>query len=398
MNDLSQLWSLDPGVRYLNHGSFGACPRAVLEAQAELRGRLEAEPARFFQREAPQLAERARAALAELVCARPQDLVFVSNATEGVNAVLRSLPLASADALLTTNQAYNACANSLRFVAERVGARVDVASLPFPLERAEQVERAVLDAVRDDTRLVLLDWITSPTGLILPVQRLVSALRERGVAVLLDGAHAPGMLPMDLTALDADYVTGNCHKWCCTPKGAAFLWVRPELQHEVRPVVISHGANAPESERSRFQMEFGWTGTDDPTAMLVLPEALQVMAGLFEGGWQALQAHNHELVLWVRDRLCEVLDVPPPAPDDMLGSLAAVPLPDAPSARRRQALETDPLQDRLFFEHHTEVPVSSWPAPPQRLLRVSAQAYNRRQDYEPLLTALPELLAEERAG
>jgi isopenicillin-N epimerase len=391
-------WTLDPEVRFLNHGSFGACPRAVLEAQAELRARLEAEPVRFFLREAPELAEQARGTLAGLVGAQPADLAFVSNATEAVNAILRSLELSADDALLVCDQSYNACANAARFVADQAGARVDVAALPFPLASADEAFDAIMDAVRDDTKLALLDWISSPTGLVLPIHRLVAALRERGVLTLVDAAHAVGQVPMDITALDADFVTSNCHKWMCTPKGSAFLWVRGEHQHWVRPVVISHGANAPPSERSRFQVEFGWTGTADPTAMLTLPLAFETLSSLRPGGLDAHMAANRELALWARDLLCDTLGVPAPQPDDMVASLAAVPLPDAPSVESRDALATSPLQDRLLFDHGVEVPIVTWPAPPRRLVRVSAQAYNDRDDYQALAAALPALLAEEATG
>lgn len=391
-------FALDPEVRFLNHGSFGACPREVLDAQARLREQLEAEPVRFFVREAPALLDRARAAMAGLLHADPADLVFVPNATAGVNSVLRSYPLRPGDALLTTDHAYNACANALRFVAERAGARVDVAPVPFPLADEDAIVDAVLAGVRDDTRLVLLDWITSPTALVMPMARLVSELHARGIEVLVDGAHAPGQIEVDLTALDADYVTGNFHKWLCAPKSAAFLWVRSELQSRVRPLAISHGANAPLTSRSRFQVEFDWTGTDDPTAVLVLPEALAAMEALHPGGLAGLRAANHDLACWARDRLCEVLHVPAPAPNALLGAMAAVPLPDGARTARRGSHDTDPLQDRLLFDHRTEVPIVSWPSPPRRLIRVSAQAYNRRADYEPLFAALPGLLADEAAG
>lgn len=396
--ELSRHFTLDPAVHFLNHGSFGACPRAVLETQSRLRAQLEAEPVRFMVRQLPELMDAARRALAAFVGSAPEDLVFVPNATAGVNSVLRSLPLKRGDGLLCTDHVYTACGNALRFVAERAGAQVQVAPLPFPLSSPDQVVAAVLAGVRPNTRLALIDWITSPTGLVLPMQALVRELHAVGVAVLVDAAHVPGMLPMDLTALGAEYVTGNAHKWICAPKGAAFLHVRRDLQPSVRPLAISHGANAALGSRSRFQVEFDWTGTDDPTAVLSIPAALQAMGGMLPGGWPALREHNRSLVLSVRDRLCALLGVAPPAPDSMIGSLAAVPLPDGLMGPARNALSTDPLQDRLLFEHNTEVPVVSWPAPPKRLVRVAAQVYNQPSDYDALIEALPALLADERAA
>jgi len=242
--ELAALWPLDRDVVFLNHGSFGACPSAVLRQQAALRDELEAEPVRFLSREIDDRLAAARKALAAFVGADPDDLAFVVNATSGVNAVLRSRVFAANDELLVTDHAYNACRNTLNFVAERSGARVVVVTIPFPVGSPGEVVDAVLARVTPRTRLALLDHVTSPTGLILPVERLSAALRGRGVDVLIDGAHAPGMLPVNLSALGATYYSGNCHKWLCAPKGSAFLWTRRDRQLDVRPLTISHGANA----------------------------------------------------------------------------------------------------------------------------------------------------------
>lgn len=386
-------WSLDPAVTFLNHGSFGACPQAVLDEQARLRARLEAQPVRFMARDLGGLLDAARAEVAAFVGADPADLVFVSNATEGVNAVLRSLTLAPGDELLTTSHGYNAVKNALAFVAERSGARVVVAEFPFPLDSADAVVEAVLSRVGDRTRLAVLDHVTSPTGLVLPIERLVAALRERGVETLVDGAHAPGMLPLDLNALGAACFTGNGHKWLCGPKGAALLHVRRDRQEGVRPLVISHGATAPDPSRSRFLQEFDWTGTRDVTAALCLPTAIRTLGGALPGGWPALFARNRALALEGRALLCEALGIGSPAPDAMIGSLGAVPI----GAARRPAsspLERDTLQAALDERHRIEVPVFPSPVGPGRILRISAQLYNERSDYERLAEVLPGLLAE----
>lgn len=380
-------WTLRPDVVFLNHGSFGACPRAVLDYQQELRARMEREPVRFFARELEGMLDGAREMLASFLGAEAEDLAFVNNATSGVNAVLRHLPLEAGDELLVCDQEYNACRNALDFVAARAGARVVVVSPPFPLSAPEQFTAAFLEAVGPRTRLALFDHVTSQTGIVAPAAELTAALRERGVRVLIDGAHAPGMLPLDLAAIGADYYTGNLHKWVCAPKGAAFLWVRRELQPEVRPAVISHGANADDSERSRFQLEFGWTGTDDPTAWLCAPEALRVMGGLLPGGWRELRERNRALAVRARAILAEALAVELPAPESMIGSLVALPLPDG-GEPPRSYLYTDPLQTELYQRDRIEVPVIPWPATPKRLVRVSAQLYNREQDYHALAAAL----------
>jgi isopenicillin-N epimerase len=380
-------WDLDPEIAFLNHGSFGACPRAVLQHQRELQLQLEREPVLFLHRELEARLDASRAALAAFVGCDPDDLAFIANATAGVNTVLRSLSFAPGDELLVTDHEYNASRNALDFVARRAGARVVAAALPFPLQDPRQVTDAVLAKVTARTRLLLIDHVTSPTGIVLPVGDIVAALRERGVETLIDGAHAPGMLPLALAELGAGYYTGNCHKWLCTPKGSALLYVRRDLQAGVRPLSISHGANSPRTDRSRFRLEFDFTGTDDPTPFLCVPTALRFLGSLLPGGIGALQRHNRDLALAARRLLCDAVGTPPPAPESMIGSLASVVLPptDEPAVPPHGL---DPLQARLFAEHRIEVPVMRWPQPPLRLLRVSPQAYNSIGQYEALASAV----------
>ncbi|MCB9752040.1 MAG: aminotransferase class V-fold PLP-dependent enzyme [Myxococcales bacterium] len=391
-------WTLDPSIRFLNHGSFGACPRAVLSAQAALREQLERQPLRFLYRELEGRLDHARERLADFVGARARDLAFVTNASAGVNTVLRALELEPGDELLVTDHEYNATRNAAEFAARRAGARVRVARLPFPLRDPDELCARVLEAVGPRTRLAVLDHVTSQTGLVVPVERLVPQLRERGVETLVDGAHAPGMLALALDELGAGYYTGNAHKWLCTPKGAAFLHVREDLQERTPPLVISHGANSPRVDRGRFQLLHDWTGTCDPTPWLVIPDALAFMGSRLEGGWAALRAHNHALCLQGRARLCAALEIPEPAPASMIGSIASVPLPDGDARSLRPPLYVDPLQDALLERHGIEVPVIPWPAPPRRLLRISAQLYNGLGEYEALASALRGELAREAAS
>lgn len=388
----AKYWSLDPSVTFLNHGSFGACPTAVLEAQSELRQAMESEPVRFLLRELPDLFDEARRVTAEFVGADADNFVFVDNATTGVNAVLRSLDLATGDELLITDHAYNACRNALEFVAEKSGARVVRVPLPFPLSSPDEVVEAILAAVTSQTRLALIDHITSPTGLVLPVKEIVDRLREQGVETFVDGAHGPGMVPLDIGSLGAAYYTANCHKWLCAPKGAAFLVVREDLRESVRPLVISHGASASDPHRSRFHQEFDWCGTRDFSPSLSIPRAIEVVGGMVEGGWTEIMKRNRSLVIEGRNIVASSLGVAPPCPEEMLGTLASLPLPDGVSTPLPSALATDPLQDRLFREYGIEVPVVSWPGPPRRLIRISAHLYNEESDYQKLAAALPEAL------
>jgi isopenicillin-N epimerase len=392
-------WTLEPGLDFLNHGSFGATPRVVLEAQSTWRARMEAEPVRFFVRDLEGLLDEARSALADFLGASVDDLAFVPNATAGFNAILRSLRFESGDELLTTDHAYNAAKTTLEYVAQQSGARVVIAPVPFPLRDPAEVVATVLAAVTPRTTLALLDHVTSPTALMFPIARLVRELDDRGVDTLVDGAHAPGMVDLDLEGLGATYYTGNLHKWVCAPKGSGFLWVRPDRRHAIRPMAISHGANSPRVDRSRFHLEFDWTGTADPSPYLAVPAALQLGATLLPGGWPALQARNHELALAARDLLCEAVGIEPPTPDEMVGSMISVPLAENAPGTYVPGIDLygDPIHDALL-ERGTQVVVAPWPQRPdgrawRRLIRVSAAAYNDRDQMERLAALLREILA-----
>ena len=385
-SEFQKLWSLDPKVTFLNHGSFGACPKAVLAIAQKLRSQLEQEPLRFFGREWEPLLDNARNKLAEFVGVDSQDLVFVNNATTGVNSVLRSLSFSSEDEILTTNHEYNACRNALEFIASRTGARIVLAQIPIPIDSPQHVTAAVMERVSPKTRLALLDHITSQTGLIFPIQQLVQQLQQLGVDTLIDGAHAPGMIPLNLREIGATYYTGNCHKWLCAPKGAAFLYVRRDKQSKIRPLTISHGANSPRTDKTRFQLEFDWTGTDDPTAYMCVPDAIAFMGSLLTGGWSQLMQRNHQLVLEARQLLCRDLGVLPPCPDEMIGSMAVIPMPAAWENRHFMA-----VHDELFDKFCIQVQLVPWYESPRLLLRISAQIYNTLEQYAYLSKALSEL-------
>jgi len=402
-SEFARHWTLDPAVAFLNHGSWGAAPRPVLAAQQAWRDRIEAEPVRFFARDLEPALDRARAAVSTFIGADPADVVFVPNATAGFNAVLRSLRFAPGDELLTTDHAYNAAKNAMEFVAELAGASVVIAPVAFPTASPGSVLDAVVGALTPHTRLAVLDHITSATALIFPIEELVAELASRGVETLVDGAHGPGQVALDVPAIGASYYTGNLHKWVCAPKGSAFLWVRRERQPSIRPLAISHGANSPRPGRSRFHAEFDWTGSADPSAYLAVPDAISFGDELIPGGWAALRERNRALAIAGRDLLCAALEIEPPAPDQMLGCMASVPLTIERERGWVQGIDLygDPVHDHLA-ELGMQVMVTPWPQRPdegpwRRLVRISAAAYNDTSQFERLAAALPAAVATAAA-
>ena len=392
-------WRLDPAVTFLNHGSFGACPEPVLASQRAWRDRMEAEPVRFMDRVLPDALADARTRVAAFLGADPAGLAFVSNATTGVSTVLRSLRFEPGDEILTTDHEYNATLNALQAVVDRDGVRVVVARIPLPVADAAAALEAIVGAVGPRTRLALISHVTSPTALVLPIEEIVRALDARGVDTLVDAAHAPGMVPVDLDSLGAAYWTGNGHKWLCGPKGSAVLWVRADRRERIHPLVVSHGANEPLEGRARYRLEFDWTGTGDPTAALALAAAIDWMATLDPGGWPAIMAANRALAIAGRDLLAAALGVEPLAPDAMTGSMAALALPGPTDDVSAQT-----LQRALYDSHGIQVPIIGWPvpaarapddSPAMRLVRVSAQRYNEFADYQRLAAVLPGRLAAE---
>jgi isopenicillin-N epimerase len=380
--DYASLWGLDPSILYLNHGSFGACPRAVLAEQTRLQQELEREPVDFLTISLPARLQSARETLCNFLGADPRDLVFVPNATAGVNAVLHSLEFEPGDELLLTNHTYAACRKTVDFIAAKSGAQIVVAHLPFPVRSDEEIIAAIITCVSPQTRLALLDHVTSPTALILPLGRLIDELRQRDVETLVDGAHAPGMVEVQLSQLGAAYYTGNAHKWLCAPKGAAFLHVRRDRQAALHANVISHGYP------NGFQAEFDWTGTFDPTAWLCITESLRHLGEVVPGGWPQLMRRNRDLVLRARALLLNSLQLESPCPESMIGSMASIPLPPAPIGSPAASLDSEGLH-HWFRERGIETWLSPHPVP---LLRLSAQLYNNYAQFERLNALLLEAL------
>ncbi len=381
-------WLVEPNCIFLNHGSFGSCPKPVLEYQTQLRQELENQPVDFLIHNFPEKYWTVLESLSQLLNSKPENLAYVPNATYGVNSVLRSLDFKPNDELLVTNHEYNACRNALDFVAEKSGAKVIVVEIPFPVQSSEEVILRIEQQITKKTRLLLIDHVTSPTGLVLPIEPIVSLCNERGIETLIDGAHGPGQADIDLEKLNPSYYTGNCHKWVCTPKGAAFLYVKKELQEKIRPAVISHGANIKNSELSRYQLEFMWTGTFDPTAFFCIPKAIEYLNSLDNGGIKGLRDRNKDLAVHAQSIISKSLNISLPCPIDMIGSMAAFPLPESKDKWTGTYLPLDPLHVKLRDQYKIEVPIFAWPKYPNRLLRVSAQIYNKASDYEKLSSAL----------
>jgi isopenicillin-N epimerase len=375
------------GIVFLNHGSFGACPKPILQYQNSLRQRMESEPVQFLWRHYETHLEPSRRALARFIGAAARDVVFVPNATTAVNAVLRSLTFRPGDELLATNLDYNACHNVLVETAQRTRAKLVVAQVPFPISGPRQVVETVLAAAGKRTRLALIDHVTSHSALIFPVAQIIRELDRRGIDTLVDGAHAPGMVPLNMAALQPAYYVGNLHKWVCAPKGAGFLWARPDKQSRLQPAVISHGNNTARPGYTSFQDRFDWAGTTDPTGWFSVAYALEWMGQLFPGGWNELRRRNHRLILQARKTLCAALNVEPPCPEHMLGSMATIPLPNRFQGKPRTS-KIDPEQLALYDQFGIEVPFVRLGKPVRRYFRISAQIYNSLEDYNYLATAL----------
>jgi isopenicillin-N epimerase len=384
-DDLRAQWMLHNDVTFLNHGSFGAVPRVVFEAQERWRKRLEAEPIELLGRRQTELIAAAKQPLGDFLHMRAEDFGLVTNATEGVNAVLQSLRFSAGDELLTTTHVYNAVRKAMQHVAARAGATYRELEVRTPLTSPSDIARAVIDNLTDRTRLLVIDHITSPTGLIFPVAEISAACAAHKIELLIDGAHAPGMIDLNVPATGATYYAGNLHKWACAPKGCAFLWVAPHRQKDIHPCVISHNYG------QGIAAEFAWQGTRDASAWLTLPTALKFMSDL---GWQRVRQHNHAMAVWAHAMLCERFKVPPLTPLDgsLLGATATVQLPK-PLAHMTHE-QSSALQQSLYTNDRIEVPLGFWQDAWH--LRVSCQVYNTPAEYHRLADVICAAASADR--
>ncbi len=384
---LAHHWTLDDSCVFLNHGSFGASPKFTINELRKWQDLLESEPVYFFEKIAPEAMLNARKALAKMLSCNPNDLALIENATTGVNTILRSIEFSPGDEILVPDHAYQACKNAIEYVTKRWNAKVVTCNIPFPIENMDVAYNAVMSKVSTKTVLALIDTVTSPTGLLMPFERIVQDLEKRGVNVMLDAAHGIGMIPLDLDRLGASFTTSNCHKWLCAPKGTAFLHVRKDLQELVHPLTISHGMTFPLGDSTRFRHEFDWTGTRDLSGHCSIPIAMEKMSNLVDGGWPEIMKRNHDLAVEGRNILCARLGITKPCPDDMIACIATLPLPGNTSGGI-PLHEPDPLHEILQEKYGIQIPVWSWDSPKGRYIRISAQLYNHIDQYQYLADAL----------
>ena len=377
-SEFTHLWAIEPGAIYLNHGSFGACTKFILEKQREYLEMLEAQPMRFMVRQLEDRINDARNTLSAFVNAEPSTLVFVQNASAGVSTVFRSLRFEPGDEILFTNHIYFACRKLLEYIAETTGAVLVEAQYDIPISSPGLITEAVLSKVSPKTKIALIDHITSATALIQPVEEIVRELEKRGVDTMVDGAHAPGSIPLNISEIGAAYYTGNCHKWLCSPKSAAILHVRNDKQKLIVPLNISHAGHLAEP----FAERFFWQGTLDPTPFLCAADSIGYMATLMPGGWDAIIKRNHEVCIQARDIFCQELGLKPSCPDNMNAAMSTIELPFLGENHPPDYKSCDTIQDKIYEEYNLELPLWYWSQPPRRTTRISVQLYNSLEQYK----------------
>jgi isopenicillin-N epimerase len=379
-NPFKELWGLDPSIVFLNHGSFGATPKSILSTQARWRSTMEEDPVYFMTELAPSLIRNSAERLAQFLHTSADQLVFVENATTGVNAVLRSLLpiLRPSDEILTTSHVYGAVWQTLQYLRDSTGVRLVTAEVPFPIAHNDEVISAVKSAITPSTKLVVIDHITSPTGILFPIEEIIRFCKELDIYTLIDGAHAPGNVPLNLDELQPNWYTGNCHKWMCAPKGTAFLWSSPEMAPFTHPTIISH------NYKQGFINEFDWIGTRDITSILCIPDVLDLIEEW--GGVETITQKNKELLLKGRAILTNTLGIEAPADEAFLTTMATLPLPFqmTPSEEAKLA-----LNKRLRKERSIQMPYM--PFNGKMWFRISSFLYNTEDEYQYLAESLPTL-------
>ena len=383
MNTFKDLFQLDPDIVFLNHGSYGATPKPVFEVYQDWQRRLERQPVKFLGREIRGYLEDARVALGNYLNVAAEDLVYVPNATFGVNVVVRSLDLSEGDEVLTCDQEYGACNNTWTYLSKLKGFSYKKQAIPLPVKSSEDIIEAFWQGVTENTKVIYLSHITSPTALILPIQEICKKARELGIITVIDGAHAPGQLELDLSKINADFYAGNCHKWLCSPKGAGFLYTRKDFQDSIEPVVVSWGytQEGNHSSGSKYLDYYTWLGTNDPAAYLSVPAAIKFQQ---EHNWESVRKHCHELLQETLETLEAITGLPTvyPTKSQLYRQLAVAALPDIG--------DSEAFKNRLYDDYLIEIPLTSYQDKP--FLRISVQAYNTAEDLETLTGAVKQML------
>ncbi len=375
---LRDQWNLRPDVHYLNHGSFGPAPRCVIEARCDWFQRLQSDPVDFLTRQAEPALVEARRRLGRFVGAAHDDLVFVDNATMAMNIVAANTPLAPGDEVLINDHEYGAVLRIWERKCAQCQARLVVQPVPWPLHSSAEVVEAIMAGASPRTRLLVFSHVTSPTAVIMPAEALCRRARQLGIPVCIDGPHAVAMIPLDIAGLDCDYYAASCHKWLSAPFGAGFLYVHPRHQGRIEPIVTSWGT--PPGRPHRWNDEFTWAGTRDPSAFLAVPAAIDFLESR---GMAEFRGHTHALAQLARQRISALTGLAPLVPDSpqWYGSMIALPLPDG---------EAPPLQCALWERYAIEIPVIAWHG--RRLIRPSCHLYTQPEELEQLAAALAKLL------
>ncbi|MBK7096252.1 MAG: aminotransferase class V-fold PLP-dependent enzyme [Saprospiraceae bacterium] len=385
-----EYWTLDRNITFLNHGSFGATPLKIMAKQNYYRELMENEPVDFFVNKMPELLNESKGKLAKFIGVDNNDIVFVQNTTTGVNQILTSFPYKSGDEWLVTSHAYGACMNAIKHFAHRNNIVLKIADIPFPVKNDEEILNAIGQMISSKTKLALIDHITSATGMIFPIKEVIDLLHDHGIKVLVDGAHAPGMVDLDIIGLDADIYVGNCHKWMCAPKGSAFMHVKKEFKEFIKPLVISHFNDTDINGDSYWSNQFMWDGTHDFSQYICVGDTIQFMNSLQPGGWKGIMDHNHKLAWQGANLIAQRLNIELPLEEKFIGSMVNIPMPDGEEGFPKFN-ETSPLKKVLFEKYKIEVPVFFFPSAPTQWLRISAQLYNSLEQYEYLGECLESL-------
>ncbi|MEM7754275.1 MAG: aminotransferase class V-fold PLP-dependent enzyme [Planctomycetota bacterium] len=392
-------WPIEPGLTMLNHGSYGVCPEYIHERQSELRREMDADPVKFFLHKLEAYADRARVALGSFINADPADLALVQNGTFAVATCLHAIDWQPGDRVVVTDHEYNATLNELNRLVRTKGIEVVHAKVPLPCTGPDQIAAAVEAQINDKTKLVIASHIASASALVMPVEQIVHTCREKGIEVLIDGAHAPGQIPLDLKALRPTYYAASCHKWLCTPKGAAFFYADKSVHHKVQPLALSCRVHESRDDRAPFLCDFDYVGTGDYTAFLTLPDCIEHLAAQRPGGWDQIRTENHQMVLAGARTIRETCDLPETYPDHladhMTGCMYSLLLPPDPDPSRKTRY-ADALHDRIIERHNVQVPIWTLETAGVRVARISAQIHNRPEQYEYFAEALRTELEAER--